>query len=253
MTTFAPRSDLKNTAKDKMTGRYFHAIMLLLLCGALTMFLTNSASLIEASLTESLCRLLAMEKDNIYVVGACSLVSFFFAIMCEIFQIGIALYYLSAACNQPNMPGNLFWGFHDNFKRSFILAGVTTAVGSLCFIPAQLIRFEYSSTKNISMDFLIPCVVAQVILLVVYLYVSITLSQCYFLVLDFPQYNAWQIIKLSHKIMNGHKMRFLLLEISFLPLMLLVIPTFGIGTLWLSPYMYMTYTVFYLDIMKNKE
>lgn len=253
MTNFASRSDLKNMAKDKMTGRYFYAIILLFSSGALTLFLTDSGNLIETSISNSLHKLLGLESTNLYVIGICSLVSFFFSIMCEIFQIGIALFYLSAACGQPNTPGNLFWGFHDNFKRSFILAGVSTAISTICSIPFQLVRFQFNATKNISMDLLIPCAIAQLVLIVVYLYAALSLSQCYFLVLDFPQYDAWQIIKLSHKIMSGHKLRFLLLEISFFPLILLTIPTFGIGVLWLSPYMYMTYAVFFLDLMQNKE
>ena len=53
--------------------------------------------------------------------------------------------------------------------------------------------------------------------------------------------------------MKGNRKRLFLLELSFLPLMLLCILSFGIGFLWLEPYMQMTYTHFFLDLMNPRE
>ena len=53
--------------------------------------------------------------------------------------------------------------------------------------------------------------------------------------------------------MKGKKLRLLYLEFSFLPLLLLSILSFGIGLLWLQPYMQMTYTFFFLDLMNPRR
>ncbi len=53
--------------------------------------------------------------------------------------------------------------------------------------------------------------------------------------------------------MKGHKRRLFRLELSFLPLMLLCVLSFGIGFLWLNPYMQMTYTCFFLDLMNPRD
>lgn len=253
MMNFLSRADLKNQAKDKMTGRYFYAVMLTILCSLTTMFLSSCSSLIEIQLSTSLCGLLSLEAGNLRVSGVCSLVALFFSTICEIFQIGISLFYLSAACGRPNAPGNLFWGFHDNFKRSFIIAGILSVTGFLCFLPVQLLQRAYNAKVLTDMSLLPAGGVLQIALLIVYFYITLSLSQSYFLLLDFPQYDAWQIMKLSCKTMRGHKLRLFLLQLSFLPLILLCIPTFGFGTLWLSPYMSMTYALFFLDIMHNNN
>ena len=49
--------------------------------------------------------------------------------------------------------------------------------------------------------------------------------------------------------MKGHKWRLFKLELSFLPLQIICMLSFGIGNLWLNPYMRMTYTEFFLDLM----
>lgn len=261
MMNFLSRADLKNQAKDKMTGRYFYAVMLTILCSLTTMFLSSCSSLIEMQLSTSLCGLFSLETDNLWVSGVCSLVTLFFATICEIFQIGISLFYLSAACGRPNAPGNLFWGFHDNFKRSFIIAGILSVTAHLCFLPVQLLQRAYNAKQLMDTNLLLYGGAIQIVLLIIYFYITLTLSQSYFLLLDFPQYDAWQIMKLSCKTMRGHKLRLFLLQLSFLfllqlsflPLILLCIPTFGFGTLWLSPYMSMTYALFFLDIMQNNN
>lgn len=44
-----------------------------------------------------------------------------------------------------------------------------------------------------------------------------------------------------------------LLTMSFLPLGFLCLLSFGIGTLWLVPYMNMTQTLYFLDLMQNEH
>ena len=70
---------------------------------------------------------------------------------------------------------------------------------------------------------------------------------------DFPQKSGKEILILCWRLMKGKKLRLLYLEFSFLPLLLLSILSFGIGLLWLQPYMQMTYTFFFLDLMNPRR
>ena len=94
----------------------------------------------------------------------------------------------------------------------------------------------------------ILCIVLMVIGMCIYIPLSLGLSQAYYLLLDFPQYSAMELMKLSFRIMKGHKW-----ELSFLPLGFLCLLSFGIGTLWLVPYMNMTQTLYFLDLMQNEH
>ena len=71
--------------------------------------------------------------------------------------------------------------------------------------------------------------------------------------LDFPERSAKEALKLSLQIMRGHKGRLFYVQISFLPLMFLCLLSFGIGYLWLVPYMNMTSAVFFLDLMNPAQ
>lgn len=48
--------------------------------------------------------------------------------------------------------------------------------------------------------------------------------------------------------MKGHMMQYLVLQISFIPLMFLSILFLYVGLLWVMPYIYATNTIFYMDV-----
>ena len=85
--------------------------------------------------------------------------------------------------------------------------------------------------------------------LAIYVPLSLALSQCYFLMLDFPDKSAGEIIRLSFRITAGHRLRLFYLQVTFLPLLILGALSL-VGLLWVNAYMQMTYTQFYFDIMK---
>jgi uncharacterized membrane protein len=64
-------------------------------------------------------------------------------------------------------------------------------------------------------------------------------------------YNA--AIERSMKLMDGHKWRLFVLELSFLGWALLCILTFGIGYLWLEPYVATTLSEFYNDLLEEEK
>lgn len=80
---------------------------------------------------------------------------------------------------------------------------------------------------------------------------SFSYSMTYFILNDHPEYTANQAITESRHMMNGHKMDYFLLCLSFLGWFILSILTVGIGFLWLAPYFYATSAAFYEEISKE--
>ncbi|PEJ48141.1 hypothetical protein CN676_21625 [Bacillus wiedmannii] len=80
---------------------------------------------------------------------------------------------------------------------------------------------------------------------------SFSYSMTYFILNDHPEYTANQAITESRRMMNGHKMDYFLLCLSFLGWFILSILTLGIGFLWLVPYFYTTSAAFYEVISKE--
>ncbi len=74
-------------------------------------------------------------------------------------------------------------------------------------------------------------------------------SMAFYIKCDHPEYSATQAIDESRKIMHGNKWKLFMLDLSFLGWAILAAFTFGIGTLWLTPYQTAARTEFYLDLI----
>ena len=77
---------------------------------------------------------------------------------------------------------------------------------------------------------------------------SINYSMAYFIALDNPELGAMDVLRKSKEIMDGHKMDFFILILSFLGWAVIGIFTFGLLYLWLIPYMQVTIANFYDEI-----
>lgn len=66
-----------------------------------------------------------------------------------------------------------------------------------------------------------------------------------YLLADNPDIGIWEALGKSKEMMQGHKGELFVLDLSFIGWALLTIFTCGIGTLWLTPYMEMTYVNYY--------
>lgn len=72
-----------------------------------------------------------------------------------------------------------------------------------------------------------------------------------YILIDNPELSANQAINLSVKMMKGHKFDLFFLHLSFIGWIFLSIFTFGIGLLWLIPYMVTAQAAFYQDVKKE--
>lgn len=68
---------------------------------------------------------------------------------------------------------------------------------------------------------------------------------------DYFKEDALNAMRLSEKMMFGHKMDLLLLILSFFWWYVLVMITFGVALLYVAPYMLQTFAVFYEEVKKE--
>jgi len=76
-------------------------------------------------------------------------------------------------------------------------------------------------------------------------------SMTFYILRENPEMTAGDAITASQKIMDGHKMDLFLLSLSFIGWAILASITFGIGYLWLIPYIYTAYAAFYETLKKE--
>lgn len=252
MNQYQPRIELKDRAKDILTGKYVTSILLLFMRGMFVMFLSNLALSLGRQFSGTLARILGTDSSLI-ITGAALLISLLASILTAVFNVGFTLFFLNLACNKPVNPFYLFYGFQQDFGKSFGISAVLVLVDTICLAPFDIITNHITNTHTLSAPWMPVMAIALIIGFVVRIPLSLGLSQCYFLMLDFPNYSISQILKLSFRVMNGHKKRLFLIELSFLPLMLINVFSWGIGGLWLTPYMNMVHTLFFLDLMNPKK
>ena len=142
------------------------------------------------------------------------------------FSIGLATYFLNVADRKNSDITDLFTPFKQQFGNSilfFILETVFIFLWSLLFvIPGMVAAFSYAMT---------PYILAE-----------------------HPEMSALDALRMSKDMMKGNKGRYFCLQLSFIGWILLCFLTFGIGILFLIPYMQAANAEFFNEISgKNTQ
>lgn len=249
MSYYKKRWQLKNKAKDSLKGKYSEAILITAVYGAFLIadYLVSSIVMCSSGNTrDTLIRMLSMEATTSGYLTSLG-ISFLTSILLSALTAGISLFYLNLACGQPFSLRDLFVSFREQPGKYLLLSLVQTLISFFFSIPGYACDFFYLIQP--SAQWMLLSYVCQLVGQLVSLPIVLGLSQCYRLLLDYPSLSVKEVLIRSFRLMKGHKGRLFVLELSFLPLEIAAIFTCGIGYLWLSPYMNMTYTYFYLDLM----
>lgn len=82
---------------------------------------------------------------------------------------------------------------------------------------------------------------------------TLSYSMAMFILAENKEIRPMDALRESTRIMDGHKMDYFVLMLSFIPWILLSAVTFGIAAIYVIPYMNMTTTNFYLSIKDKPE
>lgn len=78
--------------------------------------------------------------------------------------------------------------------------------------------------------------------------IDVTFGMTYFALIDGEELSVMGAFKKALQLIKKNRLRFFYMQLSFIGMYLLVLLTFGLGLLWVEPYIMQTSTVFYLDI-----
>lgn len=252
MNEYYSSAELKDTAKERMQGNYSQAVLMNILVYMLHFSITMVISffLNFMILFASFSLVQSGGGMNAYTPGMTGMLFILnqgLSVFMGVFNVGISLFFLNVVCKRPASFRNLFYGFQF-FGKSIKLSLLHVFVNILITFPLQLltgITDGYIARTNLP-----SVILLQIICLIIYVPLSLGLSQVYFLMLDFPGLSVTNLVLKSFGIMKGRKRKLFYLQLSFFPLMLLGLLSLFIGFLWLIPYMNATYALFFLDIMK---
>ncbi|MDE6977594.1 MAG: DUF975 family protein [Lachnospiraceae bacterium] len=227
-------ASLKSQAKGQLLGKYGTLAGIVFIHLGYTVFvLISSNLLIDASSVVGYVMYFA--------------VSIVFSLLEGLLIYGEAYIYLKLACNQPIAVSDLFYGFSNNPDKILKVQAAFTVVHLIGTLPNAV---PVPASRPY---FLLFYVIFTLSVSILYIVLNIMLSQSFFLMLDFPQYTAREVLTRSVRVMKGSKGRLFYIYLSFLPLILLGICSCCIPFIWLQPYMQAVKANFYLDLMKKKQ
>lgn len=252
MKQYSKNYEIKNRAKDYLQGRYKAAVLLCFLNVLIPEAARSFINILLAPFIPAVnlengisaaAFLPAFASDAVIQIIASSVLG--------VFQAGCTLFFLNMACGQAYSVSDLFYGFRHDFGKFLTISAMHALLSVLCLLPGQDLLLICRITRTF--DYMLPAAAATLLGLAIYVPLSLGLALSYCLMLDFPNKSPYEVIALSFRIMHGSKRRLLMLELGFIPLMLLCICTLYVGFLWLMPYMQMNIVCFFLDIMNPRE
>ncbi|MEF3307085.1 DUF975 family protein [Paenibacillus sp. GYB003] len=133
--------------------------------------------------------------------------------------LGLVTYFLQLHRGEKPVVGVLFGSF-DRFAPSFLV-----------YLLVQIFVFLWT------LLLIVPGIIA-----------ALRYSQSFYILKDNPNIEAMEAIRQSKQMMKGHKGRLFVLYLTFIGWAILAAIPFGLGFIWLTPYMMATQAAFYEDL-----
>lgn len=252
MNCFKSSAELKASAREHLLGHYGTAIGAYLIMGALF----GAISLFIGVLINPTT---VIGTIMVYVL------SFLLSILMGPFTSGICYLYLKISCERPVSVSDLFYGFQLCPDKAVIMELWLAIISYAAMLPQIIISYQMNkillngNNSLLLMDrqlsqlskFMLPYALSLILSGVVTVILGLIYAQIFYLLHDFPQYSAKELLQKSRRLMAHHKGRLFYLWISFLPLLLLGFLSCGLALLWVLPYMTATETEFFLDLIRN--
>lgn len=185
----------------------------------------------------------------------------FWAVVCISFLVtfliygllrpGIFKFYLNMSTGEKPKLSDLLFGFQNrphHFLGLYLINILIVMVWAIPFFVVLVVAFIT--------DF-IPVMVVLLILTLLFLVLGeiitmLYLSQSMFILIESPERGAWKSLMESADMMKGNKGGLVYLYLSFFGIVLLGYCSYGIGYLWIYPYIYATMAEYYLSV-RNQQ
>ncbi len=172
-------------------------------------------------------------------------------------QTGFIFLTLNIARYSHPTINDLFLAFRYDPLKAVGLCLVLGVIDIICMLPVSyaltnvllaLMNLTQGGTLaalNRSFGYL---VLAGLITIVLRVLISYPFSQALMLYIDHQEYSGTQCLTKSARLMRGNIFRYFRLEISFIGYLLLSCISFGIGLIWVIPYINVARANFYMDL-----
>ena len=231
------RQQWKKGARRALEGNYANAIF--------GMLITAGANLLASGLTDYLFPGSTVLSR---VLAECFL--FIISLILSICSAGYAYLLLNFSREKPAGLGDLFYFFKNQPDRVIVAGFVLSLIQLVTSIPT--IIYSYTAPEAVTMDDMITrmshLLLFALLAMILQLLLTLPFTLTYYLFADDSELSGLDALKQSARMMKGHYGQYLLLQLSFVPLLILSPLLLYIPLLWLIPYMEMASVEFYRDL-----
>lgn len=233
------RRELKRYAKQAMSGKYGMLILAFVVVQALALI----SSMLSSALFPG-------EETLDLVLGYAF--TFILTLLINVISAGLNYMYLNIARGKAYSLNDLIYFYKHHPDRVIVATFFLAVLNLLTMLPYTIYGNTNTPAEGASLEAQITWMYTSIFLMIVgmivYQILSIPLEMTYYILADRPELKGTDALKESIEMMQGNFGRYLMLKISFIPLMFLSVFTFYIALLWVLPYMIMTETMFYRDL-----
>lgn len=238
MYVFKENKSLKAEARESLLGNLSTAVLSVFLYSLVTSLLSE---LIASFNSGSVLLSLLLSVAVFLVVNICA----------NMLRIGLDCIFLRLQLRQTTGIGDLFCAFRRSSDTAVTISAFIALLELLCMLPVLLALSVMSPDARSAYYPLILLLLAAGFL--GNIAVRIRFAMSLYLFLDFPDITAGKLIRGGSRLIRGHLLRLFKLYLSFIPLYLLSLLSFGVAGLWVSSYTHATEAAFYKDLMTGSS
>ena len=206
------------------------------------------ANLLYSGITYGLSFLVsAFLPATIYGEILAEIFSIILGILYGVLEYGLIAIYMNLQYGQTAKVSDLFSGFRENSDKIIMVEAYLVIVETLLLLP------------SLAAYYLVPGDIGYIAYLalnaagsVIFFFVQLHYLLSLYILMDFPDMEWKSVLKKSRTMMKGWKKRWFYVELSFLPLYLLSVLTFGVSAVLVMGYEQATLAAFYKGRMENR-
>lgn len=234
-------SELKRRAREVLQGKYFvSATMtasLMLFTSLMTLLLNLSGFGTSQELFHQICFWFLW--GIMILLGA-------------LVEVGLIKFlYHCSKTNDVRQPGALFYGFRNQSDTFLLTLAFRYAIVIVWFVPAYLM-FEHIPFLSLDWTQIVPALFPVLLAALAAMLPAVlaALPFCFtnYVLLDSPYASPLEALMGSWQLTKGKRGTILRTWISFLPICLAGLGTYGLGFIWIRPYYHTTMNQMYLEV-----
>lgn len=177
--------------------------------------------------------------------------TFVVSLIAMVFSTGYSYMMLNMSRGREFGIGNLLYMFHNQPDRVLIAAFVMALLNAVSQIPVYLAAYltEPGSTLEAQMTWMKIIMGVMLLSIVLNVLITVPFALSFYLLADNPEMGGVESLKQSMRLMKGHIWDYLMLQLSFAPMLIVSLFLMGLPLLWILPYMKAAETAFYRDIL----